>query len=369
MSKTDKLFLAALTCFQPFGPKRLEKIGRSFTSWQKAFETNFQELAKTAIGEKVVDDFLKWRKDFDLEKFFSTLEKESIKTVTLEEDDYPKNLAQTYDPPPLIFYRGSMKDEESLLAVVGSRKCTPYGERIIKTIVPPLVMAGLKIVSGLALGIDTLAHSATIEAGGRTLAVLGCGIDRASIYPPQNRPLAKRIVESGGCLLSEFPPMTPPLRQNFPRRNRIISGLSKGVLVAEAGEKSGSLITSRYALEEGREVFAVPGNIFSWQSQGPNRLIKEGAKPVLEAGDILEDLGIIIEGAAAENTQDKRAKDWSGMSENERILMINLSSEPASIDELHRLSRLDMKIINSTLTILEIKGLAKNIGGGNYILL
>jgi DNA processing protein len=365
MTKTDKLFLAALTCFAPFGPKRLGKIEGSLPSWQAAFEAGGRRLIEVGLEERIVDDFLSWRKDFDLERFQSTLNKEGIETLSLKEDAYPKRLAQTYDPPPLLFYRGSLKKEESLLAVVGSRKCTPYGEKIVATIIPPLVLAGLGISSGLALGIDTLAHAATLEAGGRTLAVLGCGIDRASIYPPQNRLLAEKVVEGGGCLLSEFPPLTAPLKQNFPRRNRIISGLSQGVLVVEAGEKSGSLITARFALEEGREVFASPGSVFSWQSQGPNKLIKEGAHPVTDSADILEALGLKND----HKEGDKAKTDWSGMSEKERIILVNLSSVPTDIDDLARRSRLDIKIINSTLTILEIKGLAKNIGGGNYILL
>lgn len=322
-------------------------------------------MAKSGLGESLAADFVLWRKDFDMERFDDELERENISLTAMEDEDYPKLLKETFDPPPIIFHRGVIKKEESLLAVVGSRKCTPYGDRIIKEITPPLVKAGLGIASGLALGIDALAHAATLESGGRTVAVLGSGIDRHSIYPESNRPLAEKIVEGGGCLISEFPPGTEPLKQNFPRRNRIIAGMSKGVFVVEAAERSGSLITARYGLEEGREVLAAPGSIFSWQSQGPNKLIKEGAKTVLSAEDILESMGLETE----EKKEKRSIPDWSGMSENERIILMNLTSDPTGINSLVDKSSLDIRIINSTLTILEIKKLVKNIGGGNYVLL
>lgn len=363
--ENSKIFLTALSCFPPLGPKRLLCLKNYFSSWQEAFEAPTAQIAKAGVGEKISEEFGEWRKNFKLENLLTILEKEQINVVSLEEKNYPQPLSQTYDPPFILFYKGEMRNEEKALAVVGSRKCTPYGAKVVEKIIPALVKGGLTIASGLALGIDALAHSQTLANGGRTIAVLGSGIDNNSIYPAANRNLAWEIIKSGGCLLSEFPPLAAPLKQNFPRRNRIISGLSLGTFVVEAGEKSGSLITARYALEDGRGVFAAPGSIFSWQSEGPNKLIREGAKPVLGAQDILEDLGL----ETNEPNEKKTPPDWSGMSEEERSILVNLSSEPTNINDLKRIIQLDIKIINSTLTILEIKGIAKNIGGGNYILL
>jgi DNA processing protein len=249
--------------------------------------------------------------------------------------------------------------------VVGSRKCTPYGAKIIDQTIPPLIFAGVTIVSGLALGIDALAHIATLKSGGRTIGVLGCGLDERSFYPAQNRLLRRQIIEQGGLILSEYPPRTQPLKPNFPRRNRIIAGLSLGTFVVEAGIKSGSLITARFALEEGRDVYAAPGSVFSSESEGPNQLIKQGARPILGASDLLEGLGLEIEA----NEEEKPKRDWSGMSEEERSILLNLSSEPTNINDIKRGLQLDISVINSTLTILEIKGIVKTVGGGNYILL
>jgi DNA processing protein len=316
------------------------------------------------LESNIVSGLIEWRKNFQPENLKQQLEKEKINLTTIEDDLYPTALKNIYDPPPLLFYRGLMKKEEKLLAVVGSRKCTPYGEKIVKQLIPPLIKYKIGISSGLALGIDALAHSAALQDKGRTVAVLGSGIDYQSIYPIQNRRLAEDIISSGGCLISEFPPGTEPLKQNFPRRNRIIAGLSVAVFIAEAAEKSGSLITARYGLEEGREVLAAPGSIFSWQSQGPNKLIKEGARPILSTNDLLEALGL-----SGNEEETKAAPDWSGMTENERIILLNLSSEASNIDDIGVNTQLDIRIINSTLTILEIKGLVKNSGGGNYILL
>ncbi len=365
MIKKEDFFLACLVSFPSLGPKRLAKIRPAFDSWQETFGASLGKLLNAGLEETVANNFILWRRSFSADAFATTLEKENISLVSLEDDEYPELLKNTFDPPPVIFYRGEMRPKETLLAIVGSRKCTPYGERIVKETVPKLVEAGVAIASGLALGIDAIAHAATLEAGGRTVAVLGSGIDKKSIYPEKNQDLAERIIDEGGCLMSEFPPEAEPLKGNFPRRNRIISGMSKGVFVVEAAERSGSLITARYALEEGRDVLASPGSVFSWQSQGPNKLIKQGAKVVITPSDALEAIGM----EPTEKSEKRAKSDWSGMNENERIILMNLSSDPISINDLVIRSKLDIRIINSTLTILEIKKLAKNIGGGNYVLI
>jgi len=231
-------------------------------------------------------------------------------------------------------------------------------------LIPPLVANKIIIVSGLAIGIDSLAQIETVKAGGQTIAVLGTGIDKNSLYPAQNFRLAEDIVAKSGAVVSEFPPGTPPLKQNFPQRNRIIAGLAQATLVVEANQKSGSLITARFALEEGREVMAVPGNIFSLASEGPNNLIKSGAKPIFTADDILESFGVF-----AEKTAEETGHDFSQFNIDERKILEKLSCEPIHLDELIRATQLDTKIINSTLTILEIKKAVRNVGGGNYILI
>jgi len=248
------------------------------------------------------------------------------------------------------------------LAVVGSRKFSSYGKMAAEKIIGILSQNNLTITSGLALGIDAIAHLTALEAGGRTIAVLGSGLDKENIYPSANRYLADKIISSGGTIISEFPIGTPPLKHNFPQRNRLIAGISIGTLVIEADEKSGALITARYALEQNREVFAVPGSIFSNQSRGTNKLIKQGAIPITAAEDIIEALNL----AQATGPIDK--KNIVPQTPEEEKIFLQLSHEPMHIDELMRLTKLDTSKINSTLTIMEMKGLVKNLGGMQYVI-
>lgn len=362
--KEDKNYLIALSYFPKFGPVKLKKLKNHFPSWKKAFNAPAAELIYAGIEEKLIDEFTTARQEINPEAIATELAKENIQTVSLEEDAYPELLKQIFYPPFLLYYRGEFfLHGQKTLSVVGARKCTYYGQQIIEKLIPPLVKNGLLIVSGLAVGIDSLAQIETLKAGGRTIAVIGSGLDKKSIYPLQNLLLAEQIVKTGGAIVSEFPPGTKPLPQNFPQRNRIIAGLSQGTLVIEANKKSGSLITARYALDEGREVYAVPGNIFSPTSDGPNSLIKSGAKPVFSTDDILESYGVFNE-----TKEEKTAKDFSQFNQAEREILEKLSCEPIPVDELTRLTKLDMKNINSTLSILEIKNAVKNVGGGSYIL-
>lgn len=363
MNIEDKKYLIALSYFLKFGPARLKKLKNHFSSWQKAFTSPATELIRAGLEEKLTDEFIAARINIDPETIAESLEEENIQTVSLEEDAYPELLKEIFYPPFLLYFKGNFSQNgQKTLAVVGARKCTYYGQAIIEKIIPPLVKNNLIIISGLAIGIDSLAQIETLKAGGRTIAVLGSGIDKKSIYPAQNLLLAEQIIKAGGAIVSEFPPGTPPLRQNFPQRNRIIAGLAQGTLVVEANQKSGSLITARFALDEGREVFAVPGNIFSPTSDGPNNLIKSGAKPIFSAEDILESYGFFNE-----TKEEKTPKNFSQFNPTERKILEKLSCEPIQLDELTRATQLDTKIINSTLTILEIKKAVKNIGGGNYI--
>lgn len=279
--------------------------------------------------------------------------------ITIKSPNYPRLLKEIYDPPKELYVWGDLRAEENYpLAVVGTRKVSNYGRQVTIDLVKNLAKVGLTIISGLALGVDGLAHQACLDVNGRTIAVLGSGLKH--IYPSVHQKLAEKIVKAGGAVISEYPPETKPAKWNFPARNRIIAGMALGVLVIEAPEVSGALITARCALDSGREVFAVPGNINNQNSIGTNRLIKLGAKPVTRAEDILESFNL-------ELTLEFK-KEVKPASKEEAIILEILKQEPAQIDEIIRKSKLEPPIVSSTLTIMEITGKVKHIGGGTYSL-
>jgi len=268
-------YLLALHSIDGLGPIKLKEILDRFKDPKLAWEAQSTQT----------------RKNLDPESFAETIKDQGIKWFTIYGEDYPKPLKEIYDPPVVLYYKGEITpQDQSAIAVVGTRRMTGYGKVVTQQFTKDLVARNLTIVSGLARGVDSEAHWTALRTGGRTIAVLGGGLNK--IYPPENRNLAEEIVKGHGALVSEFPPNNPPLPGNFPARNRIISGLSLAVLVTEAAEDSGSLITARFALEQGRDVFAVPGPITSSLSKGPIDLIKAGARPVTNADEILEDLGI-----------------------------------------------------------------------------
>lgn len=281
-------------------------------------------------------------------------------TIKFGDNNYPKLLGQIHDFPKILYCRGNLNLlTKTCFAVVGTRKLTTYGKEVAQNMVRGLVQAGFVIVSGLALGIDTVAHKTTLDYEGKTIAVLGTPIDQ--IYPPENFKLAQTILSNNGLIISEYPSGYPGLKKNFAIRDRIISGLSKGVLVIEAHEKSGALITARCALDQNRDVFAVPGNIFSPNSFGPNYLIKNGAKPVTSAQDILDEYGsnlkLFEEDKSAISTKDPTQKI---------ILAILDNNGAVFIDDIIRESGKETSEIIATLSVLEIKGLIKNTGNGRY---
>ncbi|MDD5031651.1 MAG: DNA-processing protein DprA [Patescibacteria group bacterium] len=360
-------YWVALNNFQKFGPIRFKKLLKHFLAkdagLENAFRADISELMKAGIEENIAEEFSAAKREINPDQLIARIAEEDIKVMTIADKSYPALLGEIYNPPSLIYYKGEfdLKDDFTL-AVVGTRKFTNYGQQVTDHIVRDLAKNGLTIVSGLALGIDSLAHLATLETGGKTIAVLGSGLDKKNIYPSQNRYLAEKIIASGGAIISELPLGTPPLRHNFPQRNRLISGLSLGTLVIEAGEKSGALITAAYALEQNREVFAVPGSINSLVSAGPNKLIKEGAKVVTSAADVIETLNL------TQATAYIDTKKIMPEGENEKKIIALLSFEPIHIDELVRASGLDTAAANSTLVIMEMKGMIKNLGGMYYIL-
>lgn len=283
-----------------------------------------------------------------------------IKIVALDEELYPALLKQIHKPPGKLYYRGSLQIfSRPCLAVVGTRKISAYGAQATDKIIRPLARSGLGIISGLAFGVDALAHALTLEENGLTAAVLGCGLD--TIYPATHRQLAEDIIKKGGCLISEFPPGVPAFKTNFPRRNRLIAGLTLGTLVIEAAEKSGSLITARHALHDNREVLAVPGSIFAATSAGTNQLIKLGASVVRSAEDVLEILKLDQLPLSRRLT-----KSQTLCSEEAQILAL-LNHEPLHINEIAQATQLDMRTINSRLTIMEMNGLLKNTGNMQYV--
>lgn len=361
MSKDELKYWLGFSMIPGIGAARGNRIVRFFDSMKNAWEASETDLARAGLEENIIKEIVKERKDIDLDLEMSRLEQEGISLLTIKDENYPDSLKEIYNPPFLLFIRGEIKKEDRFsFAVVGARRCSDYGRRVCEELCAGLAQNQITVISGLAMGIDGVAHRCALENKGRTIAVLGSGIDNATIYPKENLGLIDKIVNGSGAIISEYPIGTPPLKQNFPARNRIISGLSRGVLVVEATATSGSLITAQCALEQGRDVFAVPGNIYSKNAEGPNKLIKQGAKLVESLDDILEELQL-------KNVVEKiTAQEIIPESENEKEVLKRLEIEAVHIDELVRSAGIDISEMNSLLTTMEIKGMIRNVGGGNY---
>ena len=342
------------------GRVRLALLKAYFGSLEKAWAAPRPGLLKAGLDAGSADSLVTSRAGIDLDKDLALIEKYRIKVITFESPDYPALLKETHDHPAVLYVRGELiaADADSV-AVVGTRRATSYGRQVTEDIVSNLALNGITIISGLARGIDTIAHRAALEAGGRTIAVFACGLD--IVYPPENLKLAKDILENG-ALVSEHPLGTKPKPENFPRRNRILSGLSLGVLVVESGEKGGALITASFAVDQNREVFAVPGSILSGMSRGPNRLIQDGAKLVRNHVDILEELRLPVVARQIE------MKDTFTPGGNESIIIKCISEEPAHVDEICRASGLDTSTVVSCLAIMELNGTVRQTGGMTYAL-
>ncbi len=354
-----KAYWVGLSLVPGIGPAKFRRLVESLGSPEAAWKARPALLAEVGLDRRTIEALVAARVRVDLEREMEKLQRLEVTMLTLEDPDYPRPLRNIADPPPVLYLRGELlPGDELAVAVVGTRMPTVYGRQAAELFARGLAENGVTVVSGLAKGIDTHAHRAALEGGGRTLAVLGSGLD--IIYPGENRKLAAEIAERG-AVVSEFPLGTQPDGVNFPRRNRIISGLSLASLVVEAGETSGALITAEFALEQGRDVFAVPGNIFSPASRGPNRLISEGAKPACELRDLLEELN--LETAV----EQREARGAIPESETEVAVLRCLGHEPLHIDEIRRAVCLPMAVVSSTLTMLELKGLARQAGGMNYV--
>lgn len=360
--ENDKKYFNAFNLFPEVGSIKFKKLLAYFRNLENAWQASAAELKQAGIDEKLSEKIVAERNQINPDKELEKLSEENIEILTIQDEEYPKILKEIYDPPAVLYIKGNFKAEDEFsLAVVGSRRTSQYGIRVALDLVSKLSTAGLTIVSGLAKGIDTLAHKAALEAGGRTIAVIGSGINRKNIYPPANKNLADRITENG-VVISEYPFGTEAMPFHFPARNRIISGLSKGTLVVEAAEKSGALLTARHALEQNRQIFAIPGDIYSLTSVGPNNLIKIGAKLVNSYQDILEELNL-----ETLNEQVKTRQIAPDTKEEALILEI-ISDQSLHIDKIVIKTKLDTATVSSTLTLMEMKGKVRNLGGMNYVI-
>ena len=358
---SDVRFLVGLSLLPGIGPARFQRLLAHFQEPERAWHASEKELLALGIEEKTIPLLLEKRRSLSLEREIETLQRLEVSVVTIYDPEYPARLKEIYNAPPLLYVKGQMlRQDEQSVGVVGTRSPSVYGKELAARIVPELVQSGLTIVSGLARGIDAVAHHAALSAGGRTLAVLGSGID--VIYPAEHRGLFNRIIKQG-AVITDYPLGTKPDAFNFPARNRIISGLTLGTVVVEAQLGSGALITADYSLEQNREVFAFPGRTTDRGSSGCNRLIREGrAKLVTSTEDILEELDLTVAVQQLEIKAVLPANDEEG-----RLLAL-LSHEPVHIDELSRQTAMAAPTVASTLMMLELKGAVRQVGTMSFVL-
>jgi DNA processing protein len=342
------------------GPARFQALLDQFGDLEAAWKAPAHDLGRTGLDRRSIENLLETRNRISLDDEMAKIERAGVQVLTWQDDAYPPQLRHIHSPPPVLYVKGALRPEDEwAVAMVGTRRATVYGKEATRTLASDLAHNGVTIVSGLARGIDAQAHRSALEAGGRTIAVLGSGVD--IVYPPEHKNLAQAIVERG-ALVTEYALGTPPEGSNFPPRNRIISGLSLGVIIVEAGARSGALITADFAGEQGREVFAVPGNVFQKGSQGTNKLIQQGAKLVLSVGDVLEELNLTMINQQAE------VRAVIPENETESLLLKHISSEPIHVDEIGRQSGLSIVQVTSTLALMELKGMVRQVGGMNYVL-
>jgi DNA processing protein len=356
---SDLKYWVGFNFIQGIGRARFSQLEGYFGDLERAWKASATELKAAGLDSKSVEAIIAARPTISPDAELERLERNHIRAVTWNDPDFPARLKEIYDVPPVLYVRGTITPEDEwTIAVVGTRRATIYGREVTERLTAELVRNRITIVSGLARGIDSIAHRTALESGGRTIAVFACGLDE--VYPPENVKLAQSIIEHG-AVVSEHPLGTRPKKEHFPLRNRIMSGLSVGVLVIEGDVNSGAMITARLALEQNREVFAVPGNILSLASRGTNRLIKEGAKLVSDVQDILEELNFTM------IPRQLEMREVVPENETESLILKYLSHEPTHIDEVCRSSCLPIATVSSTLAMMELKGIVRQMGGMNYI--
>jgi DNA processing protein len=358
----------ALNMIDEVGPVRVRALLEALGSPEAILATSTTDLKRVeGVGEGVARNIAHWREHVDLDAELERIEKAGVRVVTREDADYPKNLREIYDPPLVLYVRGKLHEGGDALsmAIVGSRRTTLYGQEMARKLAFQLARVGVTVVSGLARGIDTAAHKGALQAKGRTVAVLGCGID--VIYPTENKELFDKILEKDGAVVTEFPFGVAPDKQNFPMRNRVVSGWSLGVVVVEANLKSGALITANFAAEQGRQMFAVPGRADSILSKGCHKLIKEGAKLTEDVEDILSEFEYLL----PRERKPATVREETGcglqpalhLSDMEQKVMTLIGDEEVPIDEIIRGSGLTSAAISSTLLAMEMKRLIKQLPG------
>jgi DNA processing protein len=357
---TDLPYWVALHRIHRLGSVRFGVLERAFPSIQAAWRASGGELVDAGLDARTAQAIAKARQEIDPATEMERLDAAGIQAFARSGPGYPSRLREIDDAPPVLYVRGAWAaEDEWSVAVVGTRRATAYGRQAATELSRGLAANGVTVISGLARGVDTIAHRTALDTGGRTVAVLANGLD--TIYPPENRRLAEEIAERG-AVISDYPLGTKPRADFFPRRNRILSGLSLGTLVVEGDYQSGAMITAKFAMEQNREVFAVPGSIFSAQSRGPLSLIKDGATPIASAQEILEALNLTRIGAQLDFGRAAPPE-----SPDERALMGALTREPRHIDEVARRTGLAAAIVSSTLALLELKGLVRDVGGLNFV--
>ncbi|HAH04823.1 MAG: Transcriptional regulator, MarR family [Parcubacteria group bacterium GW2011_GWA2_43_17] len=361
--KSETKYLMALAQIDGLGPVSLQKLLTFFNSAEACFKASFLDLKKTGLPENLLQKIIAGRNRLEPEKLWQTARREGLEVITYFDEQYPELLKTIYAPPLALYCRGNtdLFNYQSL-AVVGSRKISPYAQNILPDLLQEAAAGRIVIISGLAYGVDALAHQIALDNQGLTMAVAGSGLAWDYLHPAGNRALAKKILNNRGLLISEFPPFERGLPFNFPRRNRLISGLSRATLIVEASQKSGALITAKYALEQGREVLAVPGPINQENSRGANYLIQNGAKAVTSAEDILE-----IFGLAAGAKKLTPAFDPGQATAAELMILKTLNSLTLHIDKIIEHCTLETPVANALLMQMELKGWIKNLGGQKYI--
>ena len=355
----EKRYWIGINLVKGIDAVRLKALLEFFGDAKSAWDATPAELREAGLSKKIIERFMDVRNKVDLGALWDNIAKKNIRVMTWNDADYPARLREIAQPPPILYLRGNfIKEDAWAVAIVGTRRVTSYGRQVTEEVASFLAQNGVTIVSGLARGVDGIAHQAALKEGGRTLAILGSGLNR--IYPPEHRTLAEQI-EKAGAIISDYAPDTPPEGSNFPPRNRIISGLSMATIIIEAAQTSGALITANFALEQGREIFALPGNIFAPQSKGPNKLIQRGAHPLLQPRDILEvlDLTRITEHRSAQRTLPTDATEIQ--------LLSSLSHDPTHLDEIRTKTGLAVEKVSSTLVMMELKGMVRHVGGMNYV--
>jgi DNA processing protein len=341
------------------GAAAIARLIEAFGSLSAAWEADLAAFRDAGVNQKSASRLIEQRDQIDLEREWNRVQTAGVTLLTLAEDSYPALLREIPNPPPVLYIKGEiLQEDETAIGVVGTRRMTRYGSEMARRLSAGLAAAGMTIVSGLARGIDGIAHREAVDAGGRTLAVLGCGVDR--IYPAEHRRLSEEVIENG-ALISQFPLGTSPDAHNFPERNRLISGMSLGVLVVEAPMKSGALITSSYAADQGRTVFAVPGSALSSSSDGPHQLIRDGAVLAATVDDVLQELNLERRQAVMENR--RMLPDATG--EEQEILQA-LDGDPRHIDDIAIDTGINISQLSAMLLQMQLKGMVREVGGQHY---